>query len=165
MESNIEEEKLRGIIEESVDESVKQAFKKYGRTMRMPHLKFTKMIFIMVVAMGVILGAVGVHNSREASKKAEPVENHDLTVENDGIFGFTVADFEDAILGEATRQRLLVVEEQEVYDNATITDTGLFNWGVFNKKQVITIHGTGQYTIDLSQVTAQDIVWMKIHMN
>ena len=27
MESNIEEEKLRGIIEESVDESVKQAFK------------------------------------------------------------------------------------------------------------------------------------------
>ena len=31
MESNIEEEKLRGIIEESVDESVKQAFKKYGR--------------------------------------------------------------------------------------------------------------------------------------
>ena len=157
MESNIEEEKLRGIIEESVDESVKQAFKKYGRIMRMPHLKFTKMIFIMVVAMVVILGAIGVHNSREASKKVEPVENHDLTIENEGIFGFTVADFEDAILGEATRQRLLVVEEQEVYDNATITDTGLFNWGVFNKKQVITIHGTGQYTIDLSQVTAQDI--------
>lgn len=52
---------------------------------------------------------------------------------------------------------MLVVEEQEVYDNATITDTGLFNWGVLNKKQVITIHGTGQYTIDLSQVTAQDI--------
>ena len=80
MESNIEEEKLRGIIEESVDESVKQAFKKYGRIMRMPHLKFTKMIFIMVVAMVVILGAIGVHNSREASKKVEPVENHDLTI-------------------------------------------------------------------------------------
>lgn len=41
--------------------------------------------------------------------------------------------------------------------NTTITDTGLFNWGIFNKQQVLTIHGTGQYTIDLTEITRQDI--------
>lgn len=33
----------------------------------------------------------------------------------------------------------------------------LFNLGVFNKEQMLTIHGTGQYTIDLTQVKARDI--------
>lgn len=87
----------------------------------------------------------------------EPIENHDLTLDNNGIFGFTVADFKEPILGESTRQKLLIVEEQEVYVNTSITETGLFSWGIFNKEQALTIHGMGQYTIDLSKITSDDI--------
>lgn len=33
----------------------------------------------------------------------KPVDNHDLTVENNGILGYKVVDFEDAILGASKR--------------------------------------------------------------
>ena len=33
----------------------------------------------------------------------------------------------------------------------------MFDWGVFNKEQALTIHGMGQYTIDLTQITSKDI--------
>ena len=155
-ENEIQEQELRSMIEESVDESVNRAFKKYGRFARFPRFSLRGLVSLVVI---LVLIAVGVHwyNKSQASDTVAPVEDHDLTLENDGIFGFTAADFEEPILGEATRQRLLIVEEQEVYVNTTITDTGLFNWGVFNKEQPLTIHGTGQYTIDLTQITSRDI--------
>ena len=115
---------------------------------------------IIIIGLCITLG-ITIRDSfiqrRNASEKVQPVENHELILENNKIFGFTAADFEEVILGEATRQKLLIVEEQEVYVNTTITDTGLFDWGVFNKEQALTIHGMGQYTIDLTQITSKDI--------
>lgn len=149
-------EELQNIIEKSVDQSVDRAFKKYGKISRRPRFSLRGLISLLVL-LALIGTGVYVYQRSQASDAVAPVEDHDLTLENNGIFGFTVADFEEPILGEATRQRLLIVEEQEVYVNTTITDTGLFHWGVFNKQQALTIHGTGQYTIDLTQITADDI--------
>lgn len=157
MSQNIKNEEIRAMIEESVDESVKQAFKKYGRTFRFPRPRIRSVVSIVVVAAILITGIGWVQNKKAINQRVDPVENHDLTIDNDGIFGFTAADFEKPILGKSTRQKKLVVEEQEVYVNTTITDTGLFDFGVFNKAQALTIHGTGQYYIDLSEISAQDI--------
>ena len=88
-----------------------------------------------------------------------PVEDHDLTLENQGIFGHTVADFEEAILGDSQKLKKLEVFRQELSDAGTITDTGLFNLGMFTKNQVITYNGYVVYTVDLSKLSKSDIVF------
>ena len=154
--NDLQEQKLQSIIEQSVDDAVKRAFKKYGR--RSWRALFSpKRLLSLLVILAVLGGGIWLHEQNRASEPVAPVEDHDLTLENDGIFGFKAADFEEPILGESTRQRQLIVEEQEVYVNTTITDTGLFNLGVFNKQQALTIHGTGQYTIDLTRLSRRDI--------
>lgn len=92
-------------------------------------------------------------------KVDEPVENHDMTIENNGIFGYTAADFEEAILGDSEKLKKLEVYKQEVSDASTITDTGLLNWGVFTKNQLITYYGSVVYTVDLSNLKSSDIIF------
>ena len=156
--NEVQEQALKSLIEKSVDESVDRAFKKHGQTSRiLPPIRSIISFLIILVLVGTIVFWFARKGIDDPNEQVAPVEDHDLTLENNGIFGFTVADFEEAILGEATQQHLLIVEEQEVYVNTVITDTGLFNWGVFNKQQALTIHGTGQYTIDLTEISSDDI--------
>lgn len=156
--NEVQEQALKSLIEKTVDDSVDRAFKKHSQTSGfLPPARrlIAFLVILILVSTGVYWFASRERNN--SNSQTAPVENHDLTLENNGIFGFTVADFEEAILGEATQQRLLIVEEQEVYVNTIITDTGLFNWGIFNKQQALTIHGTGQYTIDLTEISSDDI--------
>lgn len=150
-----DEEKLRRIIEESVDESVNKAFRKYriGLAAR----GIAKRIIVLIVVICIVIIGVLYWQSTHRKIETKAVEDYDLTLENNGIFGFTAVDFEEAILGEATRQQLLIVEEQDVSINTTITDAGFLALGIFSKEQVLTIHGYGQYTIDLSEISADDI--------
>lgn len=156
MTTEIKENELRDIIEQSIDSSIDRAFKKHSRSRHFVSL-LPKLIPILLIL--ALIGGITLHfyNQAQANKPVAPIEGHDLTLSNEGIFGFTVADFEEPILGNATRQKLLIVEEQDIYNNTTITDTGLFNLGIFNKQQALTIHGTGQYTIDLTQIAKEDI--------
>ena len=154
--NELQEQALQSIIEQSVDDAVKRAFKKYGRRSWRALLSPKRLLSLLVI-LAVLGGGIWLHERSQANEPVAPVEDHDLTLENDGIFGFKAADFEEPILGEAARQRQLIVEEREVYVNTTITDTGLFNLGVFNKQQALTIHGTGQYTIDLTKITRRNI--------
>lgn len=87
----------------------------------------------------------------------EPVEGHDMTIDNDSIFGYTAADFEEAILGDGSQLQKLEVYTQKVSDVSVITDTGLLNWGIFTKNQLITFNGTAVYTVDLSNLKKSDI--------
>lgn len=89
--------------------------------------------------------------------KEESVEGHDMTISNSGIFGYTAADFEDAILKDSSKLTKLEVYKQEVSDVSTITDTGLLNLGIFTKNQLITYNGTAIYTVDLSKLSKNDI--------
>ena len=87
----------------------------------------------------------------------EPVEGHDMTIDNNGIFGYTAADFEEAILSDSSKLKKLEVFSQKISDASTITDTGLLNWGIFTKNQLITYNGTVVYTVDLSALRNSDI--------
>ena len=87
----------------------------------------------------------------------DPAENHDLVLENHGLFGFTAADFADAILGDSTQLKKIEVFSQEVADVVTVTDAGIANIKIFEKNQIITYHGTATYTVDLSRVLENDV--------
>ena len=84
-------------------------------------------------------------------------EEYDLVVEDDGVLGFTAADFAEAMLGDSSQLKKIEVFTQEVADVVTITDAGLANIKVFEKTQVITYHGTATYTVDLSRLDKKDI--------
>ena len=85
------------------------------------------------------------------------VEDHDLTLENHGIFGYTVADFEEAVLGKEEQLKKLEVYSREVSDVATLTQAGLGKIKAFSKYQYITYHGTAVYTVDLSGLKKNSI--------
>lgn len=86
-----------------------------------------------------------------------PVEDHQETFENHGIFGYKAADFQDVVLGRSKQEEKLIVENQEASIPTTITDAGLFNLNITTKVQNITLYGTGEYTIDLSEVSDADV--------
>ena len=71
--------------------------------------------------------------------------------------GYTVADFQEAVLGEATEQKELIVMEQPVQQSTTITKYTFGEWDIFKRSKVVTYHGTGVYTVDLSEVTGDAI--------
>lgn len=84
------------------------------------------------------------------------VEGHDMTIDNYGIFGYKVADFADAVLGDSEKLQKIEVYSQEVIDAATITNAGLGKFKVFSKTKLITFHGTATYTVDLSKLSKKD---------
>ena len=86
-------------------------------------------------------------------------EEHDLVLEDNSVAGYTAADFENAILGDSEHLKKIEVYQQEVSDVGTITETGWFNWGVFTKNQMITYTGTAVYTVDLSKLSKDDIIF------
>lgn len=86
-----------------------------------------------------------------------PVEGHDLTLENHGIFGYTAADFEEAVLGKEEQLKKLEVYSREVSDLTTLTQAGLIKIKAFSKYQYITYHGTAIYTVDLSGLKKKNI--------
>ncbi len=151
---NVNEERLKKIIQESVDESVKDAFKKYRAPSTRPRILRT-IFSLVIVGCLAIVGFNYWQSSHDVEVKQ--LDEYDLTLENHGIFGFKAVDFEEAILGEATRQQLLIVEEQDVSVSSTTTDAGFLNIKLFSKSQVLIFHGTGEYTVDLTEITKDDI--------
>lgn len=111
-------------------------------------------VLIIVIA---IIGLRIYDGLKKNTDILEPVENHDLTLDNNGILGYKVADFEDAILGSAKREALLIVDEQDISLVTTTTQSGLFNLGIFSKNQSVTFIGKAQYTIDLSNINSNCI--------
>ena len=72
------------------------------------------------------------------------------------MFGYTAADFAEAVLGDSKQLKKLEVYSQDVGDVVTIKDTGFANIKAFEKNQVVTYHGTAVYTVDLSKLSAND---------
>lgn len=72
--------------------------------------------------------------------------------------GFTAADFQNAVLGESSDHQELIVMEQPVQIETTVTKEGFYNLPAFQKVKNITYHGTGVYTVDLSLIDAEHIM-------
>lgn len=147
--------------EEEFLEEVKKASRSGARSGRGSSLllQFQPALVILGVLMVFVVPKI---NSMQTSLLSivqfdKPAEQHDLVIENNGFGGYTAADFEEAILGDSAKQKKLQVFSQEVSDVSTITNTGLLNWGIFTKNQIITYSGTALYTVDLAALSAEDI--------
>ena len=64
--------------------------------------------------------------------------------------GYTVADFAEAVLGDSQQLKKLEVYTVNISDATTLTNTGLLNFKVFTKSQILTYHGIATYTVDLT---------------
>ena len=78
------------------------------------------------------------------------VSGYDLTIDNNGIFGYTAADFAEVVLGDASKLKKIEVYEREVTDVATITNAGLLKIKLFSKSQDIKYSGVATYVVDMS---------------
>lgn len=125
---------------------------------RMLLLKMMIPALVVVALMMLVLPRISLGGSiKDLFTVDAPVENHDLTLANKGILGYTVADFQDAVLKDSTKLKELEVLSYKVTDAATLTKTGLMNIKAFTKTQLITYHGTAVYSVDLSKITRDSI--------
>ncbi|MBR3264644.1 MAG: DUF4230 domain-containing protein, partial [Erysipelotrichaceae bacterium] len=148
------EEEFLKKVEKAAGKGISKAGIKNGLLSTLPTI-----LLIAILAILIVPKINSLNNGLQHMFKVDaPVEDHDMTLENYGFLGHTVADFEEAILGDSEKLKKLEVYKQEVSDVGTITDTGLFNLGMFTKNQVITYYGTAVYTVDLSRLSKSDIV-------
>lgn len=156
MEQNGMDEELLRKIENAAREGAKEGAKHSGGSGR----------YTMLIILAIVLTAVGYvayqgikmkQNLSDLFHVEASVGSHDLVLENNGILGYTAADFQEAILGETKQQKKLEVYTAEISDAATLIDTGLANLSVFSKSQLITYHGSVVYTVDLSKLRTEDI--------
>ncbi|MBQ1284995.1 MAG: DUF4230 domain-containing protein [Lachnospiraceae bacterium] len=119
--------------------------------------------FIGGLIIGLIVGALLLLLIGNASQTMFFGTNHTSTTNADTVFQqgmlgtYTAADFEKAILGEASRHKELVVKEQPIEIPTTITRAGLGNLQIFSKVQNVYYYGTGVYTISLAELDASNI--------
>ncbi|MCK5129587.1 MAG: DUF4230 domain-containing protein [Clostridiales bacterium] len=74
----------------------------------------------------------------------------------DEVMGYNSIDFQNAILGEARQKQELIVMEQDVQVDSTISNV-LANIALFKKTKVIHTFGTGVYTVDMSKIDSEHI--------
>jgi len=115
-------------------------------------------IIALVVMIGSKMNAFGSGVS-EFVQFDNHAEDNDLVLEDRGMFGYTAANFQEAILGDSEKLKKLEVFQQEVSDVGTAVETGFANLKVFTKNQLITYNGTAVYTVDLSSLSENDIIF------
>lgn len=160
-EYGLDEQKLAEIIakaaREGAREGAKEAERKRGFTLRVrTMLILMAVMFVLGLALPKIISMT---KKQEQFSQERPVDSYDLTLQNNGVMGYLVGDFEDAILGQRERQQKIDVLEQEVSDVATLTKTGTMNIQLFTKTQMITYKGTAYYVVDLQDVTEKSIAY------
>ncbi len=66
-------------------------------------------------------------------------------------------DFDEVEFGEYTSERKLVVYEQDLSVATTVTQAGFLSLEALTKKSVVIFKGMGNYTLDLSRISRDDI--------
>ena len=95
----------------------------------------------------------------EPFKRLEKAKEDFDDVITEHFFTYTAQDLEDAVLGEATKHKELVVMEQEIEQSSTITKAGLANLEIFSKTKTVTYYGKGAYTVDFGKITSDKVVY------
>lgn len=162
--SQQELEALKAAAYEGAKEGVKENMKSRKRGMGIGGGVLTKVlstIIIVVLVIALLPLALSKLNpfsklasqfSREAS-----VEDHDLTLENNGILGYTAADFAEVILGDTANLKKLEVFSQDMSEMVTLTKAGLGGVKLFSKTKNYTYYGTATYVIDLGKLGQDSI--------
>ncbi len=146
-------------IEEAAERGAERGAKRAGRKGSIISAGISIVLILAVLVVGYYIYNTIVETFSLDNLLAieDELKNHDLTIEDNGIFGYTAADFADAILGKNEQMKKLEVYETEISDAATITDTGLANLKMFTKSQIITYNGYATYTVDLSDIDNDSI--------
>ena len=84
-------------------------------------------------------------------------ENHDMVLEDNGLLGFTAADFGEVILGDSSKLKKLEVYTQELSEMVTYTKAGFGGLDLFKKTKNYTYTGTATYIVDLSKLSKDSI--------
>ena len=158
-ESNISTQEFLAKVEEAAREGAKQGSKGARGGIRPLETIKTIILIAMIVGIGWMVYRFNsfTGNLKDIVSREIPVEEHDLTLENHGVLGYTAADFQEAILGDSEQLKKLEVYKQNVSDAVQLTNTGLANLKIFSKTQLLTYKGVATYTVDLGKLTKDDI--------
>lgn len=118
--------------------------------------KVLAVLLVVAVVMAIFPDLNVLYKIKQGLGFDKDVSGYDLTIDNNGIFGYTAVDFAEVVLGKASQQKRIEVYEREVTDVATITDAGLLKVKLFSKHQQIQYNGVATYVVDLSQLTDSD---------
>ena len=118
--------------------------------------------FFKGLIIGIIIGAIlmGVVTATLGGSLLDTVDSAKDTADeilDDAFLGYTAADFKDAILGKAEAQQKMIIMEQYLSIETTITKSGLGGLEIFSKTKNITFSGTGYYVVDLQYIDADHI--------
>lgn len=157
-------------VEEAAREGARQGSKGAGRGIGLFELLKTFILIALIAGVGWMVFRFKnfTGDLKDIVSREVPVEERDLTLENHGILGYTAADFQDAILGDSQQLKKLEVYSTDISGAATLVDTGLANLKVFTKTQLINYKGTVTYTVNLGELSKDDITLdedaMKVHL-
>ena len=146
-------------VEEAAREGARQGSKGAGRGIGPFELLKTLILIALITGVGWMVFRFRnfTGDLKEIVSREVPVEERDLTLENHGILGYTAADFQEAILGDSQQLKKLEVYSTDISGAATLVDTGLANLKVFTKTQLLNYKGTVTYTVDLGELSKDDI--------
>lgn len=158
-ESNINTQEFLAKVEEAAREGAKQGSKGARGGIRPLETIKTIILIAMIVGIGWMVYRFNsfTGNLKDIVSRDIPVEERDLTLNNQGILGYTAADFQEAILGDSKQLKKLEVFTTDISGAATLVDTGLANLKVFTKTQLLNYKGTVTYTVDLGELSKDDI--------
>lgn len=125
--------------------------KKNERKKKLRFVRFMLRLISFVVVVVALAFLVSRFTSFDVVGKATEYFNTAKSKVSTFIGGFTVeeADFEDAILGEAKKQQVLVVYTRDVKVESELSQSFL-DLEVFSKSQFVRSFGTGHFAVDLS---------------
>lgn len=118
--------------------------------------KILAVLLIVAVVMAIFPNLNVLYKIKQGLGFDKDVSGYDLTIDNNGIFGYTAVDFAEVVLGEAAQQKKIEVYEREVTDVASITDAGLLKVKLFSKHQQIKYSGVATYIVDVSHLSNSD---------
>ena len=127
---------------------------KLGKYVKIGAFVLAFLILILLVINTIVLMK---QNTLLRGGMLESASSHDTVLDNDGIFGYTAADFQQAVLGDTERLQKIEVLSVAVSDVATLSDAGFANLAIFSKVQYITFKGRAVYIVDLSGLTKRDV--------
>ncbi|MBR1571483.1 MAG: DUF4230 domain-containing protein [Lachnospiraceae bacterium] len=146
---------------EDLLKDVEETVKKGMRDENLKRFLLTRVIPVVVVVALLLCGYFFLikkkNDVKDQLKQGAAADSHDLVLDDDGLRGYTSADFAEAVLGDTEQLKKVEVYQAQVSDAVTLTDTGLLNFKIFNKSQVLTYNGTVVYTVDLAKLNKASI--------
>ena len=140
-----------------IQESLKGNLKKGNSIFGAMAIKVIVFAIVIVAALVVVKKVLPFSDLKDQFSKEEDVEGHDMTLENNGFLGYTVADFSEVILGDSSQLKKLEVYSQDMSQVVELTEAGLGKIKAFTKSKFYTYHGTAIYTVDLGELDKDSI--------